>query len=194
VQMGTHARRLRSLVNLPGEPCVLVACHPVKNAAPDNMVPKGGGSFLNEVDGNLTGAKTDAVVTLHWQGKYRGPDFAPIPFQIHTVTTDRLRDSKGRLIPSVVALPLSEEERGEADANSRRDEDNLLVTINGGGRRSMADLALVLAWVTNNGKPYKSRVQRAADRLKKGKLVKVERGVLVLTPAGKKEAERVRNL
>jgi AAA domain-containing protein/bifunctional DNA primase/polymerase-like protein len=194
VQMGTHARRLRSLVSLPGEPCVLVACHPVKNAAADNMVPKGGGSFLNEVDGNLTGAKTDSVVTLHWQGKYRGPDFAPIPFQLHTVTTDQLKDSKGRLIPSVVALPLSEDERGEADANSRRDEDNLLVTINGGGRRSMADLALVLGWLTNNGKPYKARVQRAADRLKKGKLVKLERNTLVLTPAGKKEAERVRNL
>jgi len=39
VQMGIHARRLRALVGLPGEPCVLVACHPVKNATPDNMVP-----------------------------------------------------------------------------------------------------------------------------------------------------------
>jgi hypothetical protein len=194
VQMGDHARRLRTLVKLPGEPCVLIACHPVKNAAADNMVPKGGGSFLNEVDGNLTGAKTDSVVTLHWQGKYRGPDFAPIPFQLHTVTTELLKDSKGRLIPSVVAVPLSDEERGQADANSRRDEDHLLMTILNGGRQSMADLALVLNWVTNNGKPYKARVQRAADRLKKGKLVKLERGTLVLTPAGTKEANRVRNL
>jgi hypothetical protein len=194
VQMGDHARRLRSLVKLPGEPCVLIACHPVKNAVADNMVPKGGGSFLNEVDGNLTGAKNDSVVTLHWQGKYRGPDFAPIPFQLHTVTTELLKDSKGRLIPSVVAVPLSDEERGQADANSRRDEDHLLMTIHNGGRKSMTDLAAVLNWTTNSGKPNKSRVQRASERLKKAKMIKVERGTLVLTTAGTKEAKRVMEL
>src|SRR5262249_42513371 len=36
VQMGEHARRLRELAALPGQPCVLVLCHPVKNAADDN--------------------------------------------------------------------------------------------------------------------------------------------------------------
>src|ERR1035437_2271069 len=82
VQMGAHARRMRSLVKLPGEPCVLVACHPVKNAGSDNLLPRGGGAFIAEMDGNLTCVKTDAVVTVHWQGKFRGPDFAPIPFHL----------------------------------------------------------------------------------------------------------------
>jgi hypothetical protein len=192
VQMGIHARRMRALVGLPGEPCVLVACHPVKNATPDNMVPKGGGSFLNEVDGNLTCSKLDSVVTLHWQGKYPGPDFPPIPFELHTVTTDRLRDSKGRLIPSVVATPLSEKERSEADVNSRKDEDAILMEIDHGEHRSLNELAANLEWLTRDGKPNKSRAQKVVDRLKKNRLVKVERGGHVLTTAGKDAVKRLK--
>ena len=56
-QFGDYARRtLRPLITMPGEPCVIVACHPVKNATDDNLIPRGGGAFLNEVDGNLTAA------------------------------------------------------------------------------------------------------------------------------------------
>jgi hypothetical protein len=77
---------------------VLANCHPVKNATADNLVPYGGGAFLNEVDGNLTCSKNDAAIELHWQGKFRGPDFAPITFQVKTVTHQDLKDSKGRLV------------------------------------------------------------------------------------------------
>ena len=53
-QASEHARRLRSLTELPGGPCVIVACHPPKNAGDDNMQPRGSGGFIAEVDGNLT--------------------------------------------------------------------------------------------------------------------------------------------
>ena len=53
-QQGVHAARLRTLIDLPGGPCVLALCHPIKNADRDNLIPYGGGAFLNEVDGNLT--------------------------------------------------------------------------------------------------------------------------------------------
>ena len=86
---------MRSLVNLPGQPCVLVACHPVKHPDPSSILPRGGGAFIAEVDGNFTLSKSDAVVTLHWQGKFRGPDFAPIPFMLAPVTAEALKDSKG---------------------------------------------------------------------------------------------------
>jgi hypothetical protein len=69
VQAGTHARRLRGLVTLPGGPCVLVPCHPVKNATPDNMQPRGGGAFIAEMDGNLTVSKSDSLVTPAPPGK-----------------------------------------------------------------------------------------------------------------------------
>ena len=38
-QQIAHALMLRALVGLPGGPCVIANCHPVKNAAPDNLVP-----------------------------------------------------------------------------------------------------------------------------------------------------------
>jgi len=192
VQLGKHARLMRGLVELPGEPTVLVPCHPVKNAGADNLLPRGGGAFLAEVDGNLTCWRNDSVVTLHWQGKFRGPDFAPVTFALASGTTDALKDSKGKSIPTVYAKPMSDKERSEAEAKTRSDEDALLIAISENDRASMAQLATALRWLTKDHKPYKARVQRAADRLKKGGFVKVERSGLVLTDNGKKEASRAK--
>jgi RecA-family ATPase len=83
---GAHARRLRGLVKLNGGPCVIVACHPPKNANSENLQPRGGGAFIAEMDGNLTTNMNDGVTELHWQGKFRGPEFAPISFQLRSVT------------------------------------------------------------------------------------------------------------
>jgi len=192
VQQGAHARQMRSLVTLPGEPCVIVACHPVKNAGIDNLLPRGGGAFIAEVDGNLTCWKTDSMVTVHWQGKFRGPDFAPIYFSLASATAPSLKDSKGREIPTVIAKHLSDKDRSEVEAGSRTDEDALLIAVAECERASMSGLAASLNWTMKNGKPYKVRVQRTADRLKKGGFVKTERGCLVLTDKGKAEAKRVK--
>lgn len=85
-ELGKHARDLRMLTTLPGRPCVMVACHPTKNAGSDNLLPRGGGAFIAEVDGNLTLAKSDGIVRMHWQGKHRGPDFDPISIELKTIT------------------------------------------------------------------------------------------------------------
>jgi hypothetical protein len=108
-QSGDHARLLRSLTTLPGGPCVLAACHPTKNASDDNLQPRGGGSYIAEVDGNLTAKRNDSAVEMHWQGKFRGPDFAPLSFQLRTVNHERLKDGKGRPLPTVFACPLSDD-------------------------------------------------------------------------------------
>lgn len=150
VQAGTHARRLRELVKLPGGPTVLVCCHPTKNAGDDNLLPRGGGAFIAEVDGNLTCKKSGNTVELHWQGKLRGPDFSPLLFQLETVTHEHLKDSRGRLIPTVVARPLSEESRQAMAASSRRDEDQLLKAIaeNPGASQTNWPQRLVGTWGT----------------------------------------------
>jgi AAA domain len=193
VEMGLHARRMRSLVNMPGGPCVLVACHPVKNADPNNLLPRGGGAFIAEMDGNLTLSKSDSVVTLQWQGKFRGPDFAPVPFLLSTATTETLKDSKGRTIPTVIAKAMSEREQSDAEASSRGDEDSLLIAIADNERASFAGLATALGWVSaKDGKPNKARVHRCAKRLKGGKYVKDERGALLLTEKGKEEVKRLK--
>lgn len=193
VQMGLHARRMRSLVSLPGEPCVIVACHPVKNAGPETLLPRGGGAFVAEVDGNLTCSRSDTVVTLHWQGKFRGPDFAPVTFNLVSATTPTLRDSKGREIPSVFAKPLSEMERRAAEASSGSDEDALLLAIADNARASFAGLAIALGWISAKGE-NKAKVKRCADRLKKDRLVKPDRkGTLCLTDLGETEVKRLRS-
>ena len=131
VQQGQFARELRGLIKLPGGPCVLVACHPVKNARKGNLLPRGGGAFVNEVDGNLTLWSDDKqTTTLFWQHKLRGPGFEPMTFRLKGgITSDKVMDSKERLIPSVIAEPMTEREIQEQERITLSDEDNLLVTM-----------------------------------------------------------------
>jgi hypothetical protein len=45
-QQGKHAELLRGLIDIiPGRPAVIANCHPVKNAAPDNLLPAGVETF-----------------------------------------------------------------------------------------------------------------------------------------------------
>ena len=106
------------------------------------MLPRGGGAYLNEVDGNLTAhSETDGVVQLHWQGKFRGPDFAPVAFHLRSVTHERLKDIKGRLIPTVIAEHMSELAEKEFRAITLNHEDTVLRIVAEDGILSVADIA-----------------------------------------------------
>jgi hypothetical protein len=190
VQMGAHARQLRNLTTLPGGPCVVVNCHPAKNASADNLLPRGGGAFVAEVDGNLVCVKSDETVSLHWQGKFRGPDFEPIPFETRAVTAARLKDSKGRSIFTVIAKPLTETEQHERAAGARTDEDAVLIALAENDTLSIAGLASSLDWLTSKGTPHKSKVWRVLERLRVDKLVAKERGAVTLTEKGKAAAKK----
>ena len=61
------------------------------------------------MDGNFTAAKTDSTTELHWQGKFRGVEFAPMHFMLRTVTHQELVDSAGNLIPTVICEHISEQ-------------------------------------------------------------------------------------
>lgn len=106
--LGKHARDLRALTELPGKPAVFVACHPTKNPDPTNLQPRGGGAFIAEVDGNLVLTKDTGFARLHWQVKHRGADFAPLFFALQTVTAPGLVDSRGRPVPTVMAVGVSD--------------------------------------------------------------------------------------
>jgi hypothetical protein len=164
----------------------MVLCHPVKNAADDNLIPRGGGAFIAEMDGNLICKNDDSAVELHWQGKFRGPDFAPISFLLRTVTHERLKDGEGRLIPTVVASHLSEIAQDELATVARSNEDQLLAALADNGRASLADLAKSLGWLFRSGLPNKMLVKRTLAKLKKHKLVTDGRDGPALTDAGKK--------
>ena len=170
-EMAKHARALRTLTTLPGGPCVLVACHPTKNASNDALTPRGGGAFLAEVDGNLTLAKDgDTTVKMHHQGKFRGPPFDAILFGLSTVTAPTLLDSKGREIPTVMATPMSAAESRSMKAAARRDEDDILLLMERDGKLSLKDMADELCWRDDRGEPHKRRAVTASTKLKETKL------------------------
>jgi hypothetical protein len=187
-QAGAHARMFRSLIDvIPGRPCIIVNCHPTKNAGADNLLPAGGGTFLNEMDGNLTASKTENTVELHWQGKFRGPEFAPLHFLIKTVTHQDLKDKKGKLIPTCLAECISEQATEEIAAQKNAEENRVLEIISQNRDASRASIAIAMGWKLYSGDPHKTKAKRCVEALTKAKLIKTSRtGKYQLTPEGKK--------
>ena len=194
VALGNHARLLRSFVDLPGGPTILVTCHPTKNPNMDNLLPRGGGAFLAEVDGNLAAIKERSamVVEVTTHGKFRGPEFAPFCFELKAATSDKLKDSKGRSIWTVIATPISNEEQEALEEQGHRHQDDLLRAMLDKPGLSLAEMAEYLLWKMIDGRPHKMRVQRMMSDLVKNKLVEKRRdGHYALTRKGKEEAEKL---
>jgi AAA domain len=190
-QMLKHAKLLRSLTEMPSGPTVIVASHPVKNATNENLIPRGGGGFLNEMDGNLCCINSDDVITVNWQGKFRGPPFDPIPFQLSIVTADKLRDSKGRLIPTAIAKPLDDKEHAAIETQKHDDEDAVLIHMLTLEHEhvSLAGICEHLGWMALNGKPQRWKAQRLLKQLEKERLTIKVRDRYTLTDKGKKAAK-----
>jgi hypothetical protein len=160
----------------------------------DNLLPRGGSAFLNEMDGNLTlWAEGERETTeLHWAGKLRGPSFEPIAFALEKGSCAALVDAKGRQIPSVWAYQADQHRAESAASRQRDDEDALLIVMHNAPDHTLSTWAQDLGWLSQtNGEPLKMRVHRTLDRLKTEKLVTQKRSRWTLTPTGKKEAERL---
>jgi hypothetical protein len=193
VQAGNHARMMRSLINLPGGPAIIVTTHPIKAANIENLLPRGGGAFLNEVDGNLVCIKDNMSVMVHWHGKFRGPEFAPLHFELKAGTTEKLKDSKGRVIWTITATPITEENASATADSARQNQDSVLVVLEDkeGGNLSLGEIAEKIGWYMKNGKPNKALVHRILATLLHEKLVRKARGNYELTKAGKDAAAAV---
>jgi hypothetical protein len=185
-QQAQHAVMLRKLIYvIPGKPTVIANVHPVKNADSENLIPAGGGSFLNQVDGNLTTAKSDNTTQLHWLGKFRGVEFAPMHFMLRTVTHERLKDSKGRTIPTVICDCISDKTKDDLKRQQVNDQDRLLQAIKDNPQASQSELAARLEWLMFNREPNKVKVGRHIRAFKATKLIKESRsGNYYLTDAG----------
>lgn len=178
------ARVVRQITQFPGKPAVIMPAHPVKNATRDNLSPKGGSSLLNEVDGNLTLWNDGGILSMHWQGKFRGADFEPLRFELERRETPLLKDSKGRLMPTVLAKPLLETRAIQIARELLTDEDALLLSLEAHpeyGLRGHADSAgLSLGKVTRI-------IKRLADQ----KLIKKFRNKWELTDQGKRAVDEI---
>ena len=190
MQALAHAKRLRDLSRLPGGPTVLICCHPTKNV--ETLIPRGGGAFLNEVDGNLTCERNDLAIELHWCGKFRGPDFAPLLFQLRLVTHERLKDTDGNLIQTVVAQSLSEAGLKDINLRNHKDQDEVLWSIDDDPELPSRERAQRLGWLLKSNEPYHMRVVRAEKALEKDRLIKKTRNGWELSERGKKEIRRLK--
>lgn len=188
--MRLHASNLRRLTELPGRPTVFVLCHPTKHATKDNLLPRGGGAFLAEVDGNLTCWREGQLVTMHWAGKVRGPGFEPIQFELVPQVL-AVADSKGRNVSSISVLPVNAERAETISAAGLDDENALLAAMRATPGGSVADLSTRAGFVTTLG-PNKGRTHRVLQRLERlGLVAKARGGGWKLTPKGKTEAAEV---
>jgi len=168
-EQGEYARLLRQMTFLKNKPAVVALSHPVKNASKDNLLPMGGSAFLNEVDGNLTlWAGVERQTTLHWQGKFRGPEFDPMTFELVEEHCDAVKNTDGVLLPSVVAKPMKEAEVEAAEDRAEAEEDRLMRAMYGAQAASFGNLADKLSW-------KKRKVQRLMERLSEGKFVEQKR-------------------
>jgi hypothetical protein len=191
-QAGDHARDQRALTRLAGNPCVIANCHPTKNAGDDNLLPRGGGAYLAEMDGNLTCAKKDGSIQVHWQGKFRGPEFEPMQFELLTVESDMLRDSRGRHVPTVIAKPLTQSEQDAKAHAADHEAGRLLTVLAANPRASIAELATHAGWMMRTGEPHKTKVARLLADLKNSKLAVQELKKWRLTDTGEKAAKAVK--
>jgi hypothetical protein len=186
-----HARNLRELTTLPGNPSALVACHPVKNAAKDLLEPYGGGSTMNEFDGNLTLWKDQSgVIELH-HNKVRGPEFEPLHFRIEKIGSPEVLDNKKRQPQLPVLYPMSREAVDQREETKKE-------------KQQKQDIALLKAMASEPGASIRnlattaeldrSWVERALKRLelaKSGKLVANTLGRWNLTKAGREAVANV---
>ena len=184
LQARTHAWHLRALAELPGHPAIIANCHPTKSADRDNLLPRGGGAFLNEIDTNLTVWSEGETAHLHWHRKKRGPDFDPIPFEFHGKSIEE----HGRKVPTVVAAHITEQRAHELKKARTQADDRLLYAMLHHPDSTYAEWATACGW---NGEQAKSKVFRSMERLKEDKLVMKYRGSLKLTKAGEEEARRI---
>ena len=162
--------------------CVkLVFCFGNGKAFAGHEVEKGNICFL--VGENPDDVRARFLVAAEAYG------FEPLDFELVTKTSDEVKDKKGRLIPSVVAMPISEDKAMEMSREARSDEDAILDMLLNWPNGSYAFWCDKLGWLSKEKRtPQKSRVNRAMDSLKSDKLVKMYRKKCKLTDAGRKEA------
>jgi DNA-binding MarR family transcriptional regulator len=186
-QMIDHAMMFRDMVKLPGQPCVLVMMHPVKNPSRDNLIPKGGGGFLNQMDGNFTCWNSGGIVDFHWQGKLRGPGFEPIQWEVVPVTCELLKDQRGRLVPTVIAKALDDLSAERKANESSREQEKVLQALASRPGISVADIAKRYGWTSPNGDPQKSKVHRILKDLERERFANLSRNRWRITEKGRAE-------
>ncbi len=140
--------RYRAMRNLPGKPAVIIAAHPIKSATREQLVPYGGGSVLNEIDGNLALWLSGSICEMFKFRKWRGMDFGSKFFQLEGASNPAIRDTKGNILSLPVAKARTPEQAAERQATEATKTESaaaaLLSAIAAQPQASLADLSVVM--------------------------------------------------
>ena len=183
VEMMEAARRFRKLSEIKDGPTVVVIAHPAgKRPDKSNIVPRGGSSFGNEFDGNLTvWAEPDGTQTFHHTEKFRGAPFEPLTFVMEEREFDHLTDHKARpLRLKISRQQMLTEQMNAAQKSATRELDAILL-IDGEPKITVRTLGERL-------RVSSSTAGRIMDTLKTEKLIKRHAKKWVLTDGGKEFA------
>ena len=176
-----HAKRLRKLCAKNSRPTVLDLCHP-SNANKDKPTPRGGSSFLSEIDGNIyCTAKGEITTVCSDENKFRGNPFQ-LRFSKVGVKHPAIIDSKGREISTPVFAPIN-----TLTETPHPKDDRLLALeiMKTQPERSQTEWAIELNWLTGKGEPNKSKISKVLKGLSCDGLVVKEGVKYRLTPKGK---------
>lgn len=164
VQQMQYAQTLRKLIDLPGGPAVIVLAHPNKKGDP--TVPRGGSAFLNEIDANAYLTKQGDIVKLHQHAKWRGPQFAPLTFELVRFETVGLKDADGLPIGSIIAVPVSAADLA-MPGEARDWKNDLIVALHERPGAALTELAKALGLENPEGTAATSKVYRERENLAK---------------------------
>jgi hypothetical protein len=179
-QMVEMAHSLRSLSHIEQRPSILIIAHPAgKLPSKENLVPRGGGAFLAEIDGNLTVWSQDAAQqTLHHSQKFRGAGFDPMEWVMQVHEFSHLTDSNGQPLKLPVSRPEMTAERATREEHSDRVLREYLYTVEAGNALSVREAAArfgVSRW----------RMQQTIETAKTEKLIRRHAKTWVITDGGK---------
>jgi hypothetical protein len=170
-----HAKWLRSISKrLPGNPTVLVCCHPTKYSRDDDLIPRGGGAFLAEMDGNLWCEKAgDLTIISRDPDKYRDVYFEPFAFRRSVKYPERLKNPEtGKAMPTIVSDYADEREVAEVQYESNIEDMQVLEVVAEDATMSLRNIADKLYWMSKiSGLADGKKVDRIVKRLQKAKLI-----------------------
>ena len=187
-----HAKWLRSIsTRLPGNPAILVCCHPVKNADESNMLPRGGSAFLNEVDGNLACIKQGDFSVISQHGKYRDVDFPPIAFRRSVKYPEKLKSKSGKQMATIIAHVASEMAFAAAESETSVEDLRILEMLNNNPAMSLREIAEEMPWYlkTKADGTSPADAKKASRRLKQLRHKKLLDESNRLTEAGLQKLE-----
>jgi hypothetical protein len=111
-------------------------------------------------------------------------------FKIERITSERVKDAKGRLIPSVMVRLTDDATLDDIEERIGNDLEQVLLLLDTTPGMSQAKIAEALGWVSEFG-PDKGKVNRTLNKLKQHKLAEQDRRFkYALTAKGREEPKR----